>query len=264
MKLRRWTTLFLAGMVAVAAAAADIESLMREGEKLFKKEEYGKALRVFIKARNADPSNLEVKEYIDRCTVRIVEKDADRRIRAAAKSKQTSTATIQPGQPVPAWAAPSQRTRVAPVRRKTTRPSRRQPVDGSQDAPTPGKNMIIQREQLAEDYQRRILGDSPVRIEREGNRTDVVLYMNRLFLPFKDTLSPDAVPYLNAAAHELKTKGANQILLRAVDTMTPVTRHNMLALPSRRCATVFTFFVKAGLAPTPANSATYTADDLDD
>jgi len=261
--LRRWTTLLLL-LAAVGAGAADIESLMRDGERLFNKEEYGKAMRVFIKARTADPSNLEVKEYIDRCTLKIVEQDADRRIRAAAKSKNTSTATIQPGQPVPAWAAPSQRTRVAPVRRKTTRPRRRQPSDGSQDAPTPGRNMIIQREQLAEDYQRRILGDSPVRIEREGGRTDVVLYMNRLFLPFKDILSPDAVPYLTAAAHELRAKGANQILLRAVDTMTPVVRHNMLDLPSRRCAAVFTFFVKAGLAPTPPDSATYTADDLDD
>lgn len=251
-------------VAAVWAAAADVGSLMEDGERLFKKEEYGKALRVFIKARNADPSNLEAKEYIDKCTEKIVEQESGRRIRAAAKSARTSTATIDPGQPVPAWAAPSKRTRVAPVRRKPTRRPRRGPTDGSRDAPTPGKNIIIQREQLAEDYQRRILGDSPVRVEKEGNRTDVVLYMNRLFLPFKDVLSPDAVPYLTAAARELRAKGANQILLRAVDTMTPVVRHNMLDLPSRRCATVFTFFVKAGLAPAPPASATYTADDLDD
>lgn len=263
MTRRRWFGVLVV-LAALGASAGDMESLMSDGERLFKKQEYGKALRVFIKARNTDPSNLEAKEYIDRCTEKIVEQEAGRRIRAAAKSARTSTATIEPGQPVPAWAAPSQRTRVAPVRRKPTRPKRRMPSDGSQDAPTPGKNMIIQREQLAEDYQRRILGDSPVRIEKEGNRTDVLLYMNRLFLPFKDILSPDALPYLTAAAQELRAKGANQILLRAVDTMTPVVRHNMLDLPSRRCATVFTFFVRAGLAPATSASATYTADDLDD
>lgn len=261
----RWlwaVVLFLAAGTSVLAANTD--ALMRQGMSLYQKEKYAKALRVFLKARNLDPANLEAREYVNRCTDKIVEEEAGKKLKARSRSTQTSSATIEAGQPVPKWAAPSRKARVAPVRPPRRTATGSKTTGGSGSSGTQGSVWLIRQGELADEYRRKIMGDSPVLVETSGSRTDVVLHFNRLFLPYKDTLSPDAVPFLAAAAATVRSREGKTVLLRAVDTMTPAIRHRLLDLPSRRCAVIFTYFVDAGLSPDASSSSTYKADDLDD
>src|SRR5688572_17811825 len=64
--------LFLA-LAAAPARAMDSNQLYRDAIKLYEKGDYDKALKGFLKVMRLDPSHAEAREYMLRCSQKIVE-----------------------------------------------------------------------------------------------------------------------------------------------------------------------------------------------
>jgi hypothetical protein len=93
----------------------------------------------------------------------------------------------------------------------------------------------------------------------------VIAFLNRLFLPFSDALAPDAIPALERTARDLRTREGVTVVFRAVDSLTPAVRHQMLDLPARRAVILFSYLMHSVL-DTQRNDErpTFNAADLDD
>ncbi len=262
------------GAVGAARAAEDMAKMMDSATKLYQEGNYKKAMRQFLNVLNVDPNNAEAKDYRNRCMDKIVEGELGVRVEKPGKT---------PNLPGPGMRNPN--APPAPGSIRSTRGFRPQPRSPSRagapgvkgrkkkpvttvaaDKPT-AKDLLAQRDVLVEDYRRRILGkESSVWLESKRNQVEVVLYMNRLFLPMTDQLATDAYPMLEAAAAELRNNPKKPVLLRAVDNMSPAVRHTMIDLPARRSAVVFGYFTHATLGdkrPAEASPA-LIADDLAD
>lgn len=210
------------------------------------------------------------REYISRCTEKIVEQETGARLNRAVRRAEAPSATIESNDPVPRWAAPAVRTRSSGVRPALPRGK----SGGKRSAPLPDfltpvekttSNLLIQQEQLRDQYKTRILEGSPVTFKRSGKKLEVVAFLNRLFLPFSDALAPDAIPALERVARELEAGHQTSVILRAVDSLTPALRHQMLDLPARRAAILFSYFTHASFGGAGlGDRTTFTAADLDD
>lgn len=249
---------------------ANLSALMDQGKAQFEKGDYGKSLQTFLKIKKEDPANSMARDYISQCTAKIMEAEKAARLKRAVQQGEPSAATIAPKDPVPAWAVPAKKPQ-----RKEVRGAYRQKRSLKRSSPlVPAvviekekktSRYISQRDQLTEGYKNKILEGHAIELVRKGRRVEVVVFMNRLFLPFSDSFAPDAVPAIEAIARELGKNPGESTLFRAVDSLTPAVRHQMLDLPTRRVSILFSTLLHAAIGGTAKEEhGTFTAADLDD
>ncbi len=269
--MRRWTVvlalLFLAAVIP-SRAAEDVAAMMTGAIKLYEQGSYKKALKQFANVLKLDPGNADAKEYMIRCSDKMVEEELGVRVEKApsdlAPLPGAPGTAVKPGQEPQRTLRGSRRTSL-PSPRRTAGPKGGKPIPLGADRPT-AKDLVKQREALTEDYRKRVLGkEGPVWVESSRNQMEVVLYMNRIFLPMTDQLAPDAYPILEAAVAELRANPDKSVVLRTVDNMSPAVRHTMLDLPARRTVAMFTYFFQSALNPAPGGeTGLLTAADLAD
>jgi hypothetical protein len=264
-----WIAAILLAAGTGTLPAAEVRDLLDKGTRLYDQGKYNKALRVFLKAKQQEPDNLLARDYISRCTDRIVEKETGDRLKRAVRKGEAPIVTIEPGQAAPSWVAPARLGTTRPVGRVSGKKTNQKagpaapPIAGGTDGRT--AEAVRLREDLIDNFKTRKLEGSLVRIERRRGLTEIIVTMNRVFLPFSDQVAPDAVAELERLARELRAGGEQTVVLRAADLLTPAVRHQMLDLPSRRAAILFSYFAHAALGNPPrVNPVTLTADDLDD
>lgn len=258
--------LFLSG----PARGADVSAMTDQGVAQFEKGDYNKALQTFLKIKKEDPANARVREYISKCTEKIMEKNKAERLSRAVRQGVPAAATIAEKDPVPSWAAPV-RTPV-PKSYPGAYQQKRRPVRSAPLVPMTvlekekrTSKVIAQRDQLTEEYLKKRLEGPSIRLVRKGHRVEVVAFMNRLFLPFSDAFAPDAVPALDALLRELSAEPGKTTILRAIDSLTPAVRHQMLDLPARRVSILFSALLHTTLGTKAKDErGTFTATDLDD
>jgi hypothetical protein len=196
-------------------------------------------MRQFLNVLQADPNNAEAKEYRNRCMDKIVEDELGVRAEKPDKTPFRVPTTTNEEHPLIRPARPVGRTPL-PADKKTS-------VSPTGDKPN-ARSLLQQRDTLVEDYRQRVLGkESAVWLNNQRNEIEIVLYMNRLFLPMTDQLTTDAYPMMEAAVKELRAAPNKPVFLRAVDNLSPAVRHTRLDLPARRSAIVFSYLVHATL-----------------
>ena len=236
---------------------------------MFDKGDYNKALQIFLRLKKEDPSHPLPKEYINKCQDKIVEAEKEIRMKKAKEEGSNASDLFAPTETAPAWTAPSQR-KLSPAK-KTTKKSKKKKrttysTPGSlyqkEKRPSP---LLVQQQALTEGYRNKILEGKAIEIKRSGRKLEVVAFLSRLFLPFSDVLAPDAVPAIEIVARELSHDPGRTTTLRAVDSLTPAVRHQMLDLPARRVSILFSYFVHAAVSEEKGGDRlTFTAKDLDD
>jgi hypothetical protein len=70
--------LFLLG---VPLRAMDVSALMDQGKAQFDKGDYNRALQTFLKLKKEDPANPMAREYISKCTGKIMEAEKAARVK---------------------------------------------------------------------------------------------------------------------------------------------------------------------------------------
>jgi|GEM_PF-4669169 len=266
---KHWFLVFLFFLSPLGSVrAADVTQVLNEGTLLYEKGYYDKALRVFMKAKTLDPSNRLAREYISRCTERIVEKETGERLKKAVIRSEAASATVDEKEEIPRWAQPAK-----VLKTDTDKPSvRKKP--GRVEPVTPGvvlnrssgaSEATRMRAELVQSYQDRVLEGNAIELTQRGGHAEITVFLNRVFLPLSDTLAPDAVVSLENTARQLRKGKPTTVVLRGADSLTPAIRHQMINLPSRRAAILFAYFTHAVLgSPPPDTPLTFTADDLDD
>ncbi len=264
---------WLFGMAAVLTAglawAADPAALAEQGKTMYDKGDYNKALQIFLRLKKEDPSHPLPKEYINKCQDKIVEAEKERRMKKAKEEGSNPSDVFAPTEPAPAWTAPSQR-KLNPAKKKTKKAKRKSRTSYSTPAAMYQKEkkpppLLAQQQALTEAYSNKILEGKAIEIKRSGRKVEVVAFMSRLFLPFSDVLAPDAVPSIEAVARELALDPGKTTTLRAVDSLTPAVRQQMLDLPARRVSILFSYFVHAAVSDEMGGDRlTFNANDLDD
>jgi hypothetical protein len=270
-RCQRWVLLCVFLLAQGALWAVDTGALAAHGKGLYDKGEYSKALQTFLKLKKADPSNPIAREYISKCTEKIMEVERAARIKNAVESGKSSSSTFSPKEQAPAWTAPKTKPKSQYKDPKGAFGSRRR-VLRAPPVVVPGSEkeiktstFLIKREVLVQGYKNKILDGNSIDLVRTGGQVEVVAFMNRLFLPFSDCLAPDAVPAIESIAAQMRAAPAKTTLLRAVDSLTPAVRHQMLDLPMRRVSILFTYLMH-GSTEKERNDGrgTFTAADLDD
>jgi hypothetical protein len=250
--------------------SATLSALETQGKEQFEKGDYGKSLQTFLKIKKEDPTNSVARDFISQCTEKIMEAEKAVRLKQAIQKGESSASTIPPKDPVPAWAVPAKKTQREQVRgayRQKRKINRSSPLVPSVvlEKENRTSRYISQRNQLTEGYRNKILEGHAIELVRKRNRVEVVVFMNRLFLPFSDSFAPDAVPAIEAIARELRADPGKTTLFRAIDSMTPAVRHQMLDLPTRRVSILFSTLLHASVGGTVGEEhGTFTAADLDD
>lgn len=237
---------------------ADTSRLMDTAVQSFNQGQYKKAMKQFLNVLQIDPNNAEAKEYRNRCMDKIVEDELGLREQKPGKTPfRVAPAETTPPRPTPSEGG----RRPLPG---TARPQSGVP-NGPAGSPATAGALLQQRTQLVEDYRQRVLGkENAVRVTAERNGLDIVLYLNRLFLPMTDQFATDAYPALEAAVQTIRAAPGKPVSLKAVDNLSPAVRHARLDLPARRSAIVFSYLVHATLdsrRPAP-NAPILTAVDL--
>ncbi len=126
-----------------------------------------------------------------------------------------------------------------------------QPVPDRLPAPSPaGPSLVDQRRQMTEELRRRHLGmGNVVQIVEENNRTEITLFMNRLFLPYSDVLRDDAYVILDHVVSRLRDRQPRRVSLKALDTPTPTAEKALPDLSAKRCTVVFAYLLHTTLSP---------------
>lgn len=250
--------------------AVDVSALMEQGKAQFEKGEYNRALQTFSKLKKEDPANPMAREYISKCTEKIMEAEKAARLKRSLLVGEPSTTIIAPKDVAPAWAVPAARP-VAKDARGVSEPKKRSrnsapllPIASSEKDKKPSP-FILKRDLLTESYNHKILEGRAIDLVRKGRRVEIVAFMNRLFLPFSDSFAPDAIPVIEMISREIRAHPGETTVLRAVDSLTPAVRQKMLDLPTRRVSILFSTLLHASLGnKIKEERGTFTAADLDD
>lgn len=272
----RWAGLFLffslAAGLAPRAFAADANQLYRDAVKLYEKGDYDKALKGFLKVMRQDPANAEAREYMLRCSQKIVEtklggqaadtveKEIDAEKEVQKLSPQTLPALsedyVKPIKPSAATPAPvgepAFSTPATSSGAATGEPSAASSID--QDirnaaSPTNARDLLAERSALTDDLRRRYLGKGNiVDVAESGGRLEVTFYLNRLFLPLSDTLRPDAYAVLDDIRALVQSKPKRTVAFTSVDNVSPAVRQTMADLSVRRTNVVFSYLLYASYA----------------
>jgi hypothetical protein len=266
---RGWFFVLTAVLTAGVLWAADPAALAEQGKKMFDKGDYNKALQIFLRLKKEDPSHPFPKEYINKCQDKIVEAEKEMRMKKAKEEGANASDVFAPTEPAPSWTAPSQR-KLNPAKKKPKKVKTKKRTSYSTPAGIYQKEkrpsaLLVQQQALTEGYRNKILEGKAIEIKRSGHKVDVVAFMSRLFLPFSDVLAPDAVPAIETVARELALDPGRTTTLRAVDSITPAVRQQMLDLPARRVSILFSYFVHAAVSgEMGGDRLTFSAKDLDD
>lgn len=250
--------------------AGDVSALMDQGKAQFEKGDYNRALQTFLKLKKEDPANPMAREYISKCTEKIMEAEKAARLKHSILVGEPSATTIAPKDVAPAWAVPAARS-VPKEARGVSEPKKRSgrsaplvPIAVLEKEKKPSR-FIQKRDQLTESYNNKILEGRAIDLVRKGRRVEIVAFMNRLFLPFSDSFAPDAIPAIEMISREIRARPGETTVLRAVDSLTPAVRHQMLDLPTRRVSILFSTLLHASLGDkVKEERGTFTAADLDD
>lgn len=266
---RGWLVIVSVVLTAGTLWAADLAVLAEQGKKMFDKGDYSKALQIFLRLKKEDPAHPLPKEYINKCQDKIVEAEKEMRRKKAKEEGTNPSDVFAPTEPAPAWTAPTQR-KLTPARKNHKKLKRIKRTAYSTPASLYPKekkpsSLLVQREALTAGYRNKILEGKAIAIKRVGRKVEVVAFMNRLFLPFSDVLASDAVPAIETVARELALDPGRTTTLRAVDSLTPAVRQQMLDLPARRVSILFSYFVHAAVCDElGGDRLTFNAKDLDD
>jgi hypothetical protein len=280
--MRRKITAFLAAFLllgaGVPARAADINDLFRGAMKQYEMGDYEKALKGFVKVMRLDPNNSIAREYMLRCSQRIVETKLGGQASETADREAAVEKQIKEMDGAPAVASPSEvlgdapeGTSVPAASLPSSTPSSLSdmPAEPSaagsatavldqdaliQDAasalPRNAQDIIAERNALTDDLRRRYLGKgSIVDVEEKGGRLAVTFYMNRLFFPLTDTLRPDAYSVLEDIRGMITADPKRTVTFTSVDNVSPAVRHTMADLSARRTNVVFSTLLYAAFAP---------------
>ncbi|HOW28297.1 MAG TPA: hypothetical protein PK876_07335 [Elusimicrobiota bacterium] len=119
----------------------------------------------------------------------------------------------------------------------------------SLEAPA-GQTLSQQRAILAKEMERRRLGsENIVELNERRGRIEIMLYMNRLFLPFSDALRDESFVILNHVSSQLRQKPKQTVVLKAIDsTTTQALPAEMKNLNLRRCTVVFSYLLQETLS----------------
>ncbi len=252
--------------------AMDVSALMDQGKAQCDKGDYNRALQTFLKLKKEDPANPMAREYISKCTGKIMEAEKAARVKHSVLVGEPSSTTFAPKDVPPAWAVPTAKplpksTRGGGGSDLKKRAGRSGPLvpNAVLEKEKKTSRYILKRDQLTKSYTNKILEGRAIDLVRKGQRVEIVVFMNRLFLPFSDSFAPDAVPAIEMISREIRDNPGKTTVFRAVDSLTPAVRHQMLDLPTRRVSILFSTLLHASLGD-KANEerGTFTAADLDD
>lgn len=266
---RFWAVGVALFLLGVPLGAVDVSALMDQGKTQYEKGDYKRSLQTFLKLKKEDPANPMAREYISKCTEKIMEAEKAARLKQSILVGERSSSTIDPKETAPAWAVPvarpvSKETRGVSEPKRSGRNSPLVPIAVLEKEKKPSR-FIQKRDQLTESYTNKILEGRAIDLVRKGRRVEIVAFMNRLFLPFSDSFAPDAIPAIELISRELRDKPGETTVLRAVDSLTPAVRHQMLDLPTRRVSILFSTLLHASLGDKGKDDrGTFTAADLDD
>ena len=259
-----WAVLVLPSAFAAPARAADSNQLFRDAIKLYEKGDYDRALKGFLKVMRLDPSHAEAREYMLRCSQKIVEtklggQAADTVVKEIEAEKQIEKVSpeappalsedyLKPILPqAPAAAAPA----AAPESKGkgSTELDHAVQAAAAEAAPPNARDLLAERSALTDDLRRRYLGKgNVVDVYQAGGRLEVTFYMNRLFLPLSDVLRPEAFSVLNDIRDLIKGNGRQRVSFTSVDNVSPAVRNTMADLPIRRTNVVFSYLMYASYA----------------
>jgi tetratricopeptide (TPR) repeat protein len=227
--------LWLSTAGAPSLWAANAQELLRDAVKLYEKGQYEEARSLFEEVLTRDPRNNEAREYLLRAAERVAPPAAGRREpRVLAPGVEGSPL----GGPEPG------------VQNRNDDDVFR--FDAG--APVDSSNLLRQQNNLKTSYERRSLSiEKSIEVKRARGRTEVTLYMNRLFLPFTDVFTPEAYRVLRLAAETLRRDPEVIFHFAAVDNLSPAVRHASGDLIPRRTAVVFSYLLD--LAHTPDKAA---------
>ena len=253
--------LFLSG----PSRAVDTNRFYRDAVKLYEKGDYDQAMKGFLKVMRVDPSNAEAREYMLRCSQKIVETrlggeaaettqkeiEADKRMQEVAPEAPPSLpedylAPIKPVEPAPAAsAAPSpagpRSSVAADIREEAAR------------NPSNARDLLAERGALTDDLRRRYLGrGNVVDVVRAGGRLEVTFYLNRIFLPLSDDLRPESFAVLNDVRDLILSNPRRTVSFTSVDNVSPAVRNTMADLSVRRTNVVFSYVMRAVFGVPPA------------
>jgi len=258
--------IFLSG----PSRAADANRFYRDAVKLYEKGDYDQALKSFLKVMRLDPSNAEAREYMLRCSQKIVEtrlggeaaETSQKEIEAEKAMEKVAPeappalseeylAPIKPVEPVPAApaaavpggpsAAGAQSAVAAEVREEAAR------------NPSNARDLLTERGALTDDLRRRFLGrGNVVDVVQAGGRLEVTFYLNRIFLPLSDDLRPESFSVLNDVRDLILSHPRRTVSFTSVDNVSPAVRNTMADLSVRRTNVVFSYVMRAvfGVPPT--------------
>jgi hypothetical protein len=251
-------TVLLAAGVCLGGTlfAADANLTLQSARKLYEMGDYNKALKEFVTVLKTDPDNTEAREYMLRCSQKIMERKVDAADASLTEKKisidkelleNALPAAPAPREPVEAPAPPPSGAGAGTGAEVSLE------VSGESEDDSPGavsRMLAREKERVAEDYKRRFAGQgSPVDVQPAGKGAEVTVYLNRLFLPFSDVLNREAYPALAEAAAKLRRDVTGKVILTAIDDAGAAPKAADSTLSSRRCTVVFTYLLYASLVP---------------
>lgn len=272
--MKRFKTLFfllLAAQLAVLAPslrAADTNDMYRESIKLYEKGDYDKALKGFLKVMRMDPSNAEAREYMLRCSQKIVETklgsqtadiveqeiDAEKQVQELSPDAPPALSEeyLTPILPeAPAAAMPAAPAADAAAGTAASTASMEQDIRAAAAAlpPVNARDLLSERNALTDDLRRRYLGKGNIiDVAEAGGNLDVTFYMNRLFLPLSDSLRPESYAVLNDIARLVQANPKRTVTFVSVDNVSPAIRNTMADLSVRRTNVVFSYLLHTSFA----------------
>jgi tetratricopeptide (TPR) repeat protein len=226
--------------------AADTNRLLQNALKLYEKGDYERAMKEFGKVVEQDPTNAMAREYRMLCSKKIVEKKLGKEDaqlvekEVAAELRAQELAAAQPRQP-----------KTDPFAFLDNEPEDElADLANPAESPREAKDILQQRESVADQLRRRHLGmENIVQLDESRGQVLVTLFMNRLFLPYSDVLRDDALIVLEHVTTQLRRNPKRKVVLKAVDAGSPAAQSAFPDLSSRRCTVVFSHLVYATYRP---------------
>jgi outer membrane protein OmpA-like peptidoglycan-associated protein len=247
---------------SLRAASVDTNRFYQDAIKLYEKGDYEKALKGFLKVMRLDPSNAEAREYMLRCSQKIVETklggeaaetvekeiETDKQIQVVspeappALSQEYLTPIIPAAAVLPAVSS-------APASAAGNASMDRYIQDAAAEMPSNARDLLAERGALTDDLRRRYLGKgNVVDVSQSGGRLEVTFYLNRLFLPLSDSLRPESFSVLNDIRDLVKSNPRQAVSFTSVDNISPAIRNTMADLSVRRTNVVFSYLLHSVFA----------------
>jgi hypothetical protein len=257
--LRKIILLPLALAAAVLCAApvraADPVQLYRDAIKLYEKGDYDQALKGFLRVMKLDPSNAEAREYMLRCSQKIVEiklggdaadlvekeVEAEKHLQDLAPDAPPALSEdyITPILPESAGGLPAQAAPAAAAGAAGNLPA-------ASRSPSNARDLLAERSALTDDLRRRYLGKGNIiDVAETGGRLEVTFYLNRLFLPLSDALRPESYAILGDVVRLVQSNPKRMVSFLSVDNVSPAVRNTMADLSVRRTNAVFSYVLSA-------------------